>query len=83
MEDSKDPVIKKIKVNLDTRINTIREASLNTTKASSEIISVEEKLSRMQLKEVCANLINSFAFEKYLQRNYFISFNVILIYIAN
>lgn len=51
MEDSKDPMIKQIKVNLETHINTIREASLNITKTSSEIISVEEKLSRMQLKE--------------------------------
>ncbi|GAB1859503.1 Origin recognition complex subunit 3 [Camponotus japonicus] len=51
IEDSKDPVIKKIKTNLDSRINAIREASLSATKGSFEIISVEEKLSRMQLKE--------------------------------
>ncbi|XP_072764702.1 origin recognition complex subunit 3 isoform X2 [Anoplolepis gracilipes] len=51
IEHSKDPVIKKIKVNLDSRIDTIREASLNATKGSSVIISMEEKLSRMQLKE--------------------------------
>lgn len=77
MEDSKDPMIKQIKVNLETHINTIREASLNITKTSSEIISVEEKLSRMQLKEVSKNFISSFALIKYLQRN------VILFYIAN
>jgi len=57
IEDSKDPVIKKIKTNLDSRINAIREASLSATKGSFEIISVEEKLSRMQLKEVCVNII--------------------------
>ncbi|XP_029662947.1 origin recognition complex subunit 3 [Formica exsecta] len=51
IENSKDPMIKKIKINLISRMNTIREASLNTTKDSSETISVEEKLSRMQLKE--------------------------------
>ncbi|EFN63928.1 Origin recognition complex subunit 3 [Camponotus floridanus] len=51
IEDSKDPMIKKIKTNLDSRINAIREASLSATKGSFEIISVEEKLSRMQLKE--------------------------------
>lgn len=56
IEESKDPMIKKIKVNLNSRMNTIREASLNTTKDSSETISVEEKLSRMQLKEVRANI---------------------------
>lgn len=69
IEESKDPEIKKIKVNLNDHIKTIREASLSTTATSSEIISVEEKLSRMQLKEVCARshtfltvfLINSHA----------------------
>jgi len=57
VEDSKDPEIKKIKINLDNHIKTIREASLSTTATSSEIISVEEKLSRLQLKEVCANFL--------------------------
>lgn len=52
VEKSKNPEIKKIKINLDKHIKTIREASLSTA-SSSEIISVEEKLSRMQLKEVC------------------------------
>ncbi|XP_071646332.1 origin recognition complex subunit 3 [Temnothorax longispinosus] len=50
VEESKDPEIKEIKINLDNHIKTIREASLSTT-TSSEVISVEEKLSRMQLKE--------------------------------
>lgn len=56
IENSKDPVIKTIKINLDSRINAIRKASLNATKGSSEMINVEEKLSRMQLKEVCVNI---------------------------
>lgn len=50
LEDSKDSEIKKIKANLNSHIKKIREASLSTT-TSSEIIGVEEKLSRMQLKE--------------------------------
>ncbi|XP_012525761.2 origin recognition complex subunit 3 isoform X2 [Monomorium pharaonis] len=50
VEESKDSKITKIKVNLNNHIETIREASLSTT-TTSEIISVEEKLSRMQLKE--------------------------------
>lgn len=54
VEESEDPIIKKIKIDLDNHIKTIREASLGTTATSSEVISVEEKLSRMQLKEVCA-----------------------------
>jgi len=53
IEDSKDSEIKKIKIDLDNHIKKIREASLSTT-TTSEIISVEEKLNRMQLKEVCA-----------------------------
>jgi len=57
VEDSKDSEIKKIKINLDNHIKTIRKASLSTTATSSEIISVEEKLSRLQLKEVCANFL--------------------------
>lgn len=56
VEESKDPEIKKIKTNLNEYIRTIREASLSTVATSSEIISVEEKLNRMQLKEVCAKL---------------------------
>lgn len=54
VEASKDPEIKKIKTNLNNHVNAIREASLSTAATSSEIITVEEKLSRMQLKEVCA-----------------------------
>jgi len=57
VKDSKDPEIKKIKFDLDSHIKTIREASLSTTATSSEIISVEEKLSRLQLKEVCENFL--------------------------
>ncbi|KAG5325301.1 ORC3 protein, partial [Pseudoatta argentina] len=50
VEDSKDSEIKKIKIDLNKHIKTIREANLSTT-ITSEIISVEEKLNRMQLKE--------------------------------
>ncbi|XP_018352280.1 PREDICTED: origin recognition complex subunit 3 [Trachymyrmex septentrionalis] len=50
VEDSKDSEIKKIKIDLNNHIKRIREASLSTT-TTSEIISVEEKLNRMQLKE--------------------------------
>ncbi|XP_018366065.1 PREDICTED: origin recognition complex subunit 3 [Trachymyrmex cornetzi] len=50
VEDSKDSKIKKIKIDLNNHIKTIREASLSTA-TTSEIISVEEKLNRMQLKE--------------------------------
>ncbi|XP_012054766.1 PREDICTED: origin recognition complex subunit 3 [Atta cephalotes] len=50
IEDSKDSEIKKIKIDLNNHIKKIREASLSTT-TTSEIISVEEKLNRMQLKE--------------------------------
>ncbi|XP_011865960.1 PREDICTED: origin recognition complex subunit 3 [Vollenhovia emeryi] len=51
VEESKDPEMKKIKITLDNHIAAIREASLSTTATSSKIITVEEKLSRMQLKE--------------------------------
>ncbi|XP_018394977.1 PREDICTED: origin recognition complex subunit 3 [Cyphomyrmex costatus] len=50
IEDSKDSQITKIKIDLNNHIKTIREASLSVT-TTSEIISVEEKLNRMQLKE--------------------------------
>ncbi|KAL0123475.1 hypothetical protein PUN28_005767 [Cardiocondyla obscurior] len=50
VEESYDPEIKKIKTNLNNHVETIREASLSAA-TTSEIISVEEKLSRMQLKE--------------------------------
>ncbi|XP_011641355.1 origin recognition complex subunit 3 [Pogonomyrmex barbatus] len=49
IKKSKDPVIEKIKNDLDTYIEMIQEASLSTT--SSEIVSLEKKLSRIQLKE--------------------------------
>lgn len=58
VEKSKDPEIEKIKINLNDHIKTIQEASLSTTATSSDIISVEEKLSRMQLKEVCAKIFS-------------------------
>ncbi|KAL6255109.1 hypothetical protein P5V15_013441 [Pogonomyrmex californicus] len=49
IKKSKDPVIEKIKNDLDTYIEMIQEASLSTT--SSEIVSLEKKLNRIQLKE--------------------------------
>ncbi|XP_012225916.1 origin recognition complex subunit 3 isoform X2 [Linepithema humile] len=59
LEDSQDSIIKKIKTDLDAHIKTIKEASLDTQKASSEIVSVNEKLSRLQLKECdCCKLEN-------------------------
>lgn len=52
LKGSKDSEIKEIKISLDNYIEKIREASLSAATTSSEIINVEEKLSRMQLKEV-------------------------------
>lgn len=52
LADSANPIVEKIKSNLDTHIGTIREASLAITGPSSEIVSIDEKLSRLQLKEV-------------------------------
>ncbi|XP_026826170.1 origin recognition complex subunit 3 [Ooceraea biroi] len=51
LDTSEDPIVKEIKSTLDSHINTIREASLDVTGASSEVISMDEKLSRIQLKE--------------------------------
>lgn len=51
-DDSADPTIRSIKSELKTRIETIREASLNVVKASSELVTENQKLSRLQLKEV-------------------------------
>lgn len=51
--DSQDSVIKRIKTDLNIFIKAIEEASLEAPKASSEIVSANEKLSRVQLKEVC------------------------------
>jgi len=52
LDSSEDPIVKEIKSNLDSHIDVIREASLSTTGAPSEFVSVDEKLSRTQLKEV-------------------------------
>lgn len=52
VEDCTDPIIKQIKTELDIAINTIQAASLNITQISSEIVTVNDKLSRAQLKEV-------------------------------
>ncbi|XP_032671953.1 origin recognition complex subunit 3 [Odontomachus brunneus] len=49
--DSADPTIISIKRDLETRIETIREASLDVAKAPSELVTVNDKLSRLQLKE--------------------------------
>lgn len=57
VEGSKDSEIKKIKIDLNNHIKTIREASLSTT-TTSEIINVEEKLNRLQLKEVCKIILS-------------------------
>jgi len=51
LDGSEDPTVKEIKSNLESRIHVIREASLSTG-APSEVVSVDEKLSRTQLKEV-------------------------------
>lgn len=53
VKSSTDPAIKKIKSHLKVHIDIIREASLQAAERSSNVVSVEEKLSRMQLKEVC------------------------------
>lgn len=70
VDDSADPTIKSIKSELETRIKTVREASLDAAKASSEFVTVNDKLSRLQLKEVYTksyssvvpNFINFFPF---------------------
>lgn len=47
--------MKKFRVNLTMRINEIRNASLDVISGSSkEIVSANEKLTRVQLKEVDA-----------------------------
>ncbi|KAF7382393.1 hypothetical protein HZH68_015312 [Vespula germanica] len=52
LEDTKDPLMKKFRVNLTMRINEIRNASLDVISGSSkEIVSANEKLTRVQLKE--------------------------------
>ncbi|XP_014486637.1 PREDICTED: origin recognition complex subunit 3 [Dinoponera quadriceps] len=51
VDDSADPTIKNIKSELETHIETIREASLDAAKASSELVTVNDKLNRLQLKE--------------------------------
>lgn len=51
-DQKSSPIIKKIKRNLDAHISIIGEASLNTAGSSSEVVSADEKLSRLQLKEV-------------------------------
>ncbi|KAH0947979.1 hypothetical protein HN011_007458 [Eciton burchellii] len=50
LDGSEDPTVKEIKSNLDSHIDVIREASLSTG-ASSEVVSMDEKLNRRQLKE--------------------------------
>jgi len=51
LDGSEDPTVKEIKSNLDSHIDVIREASLSIG-ASSEVVSMDEKLNRRQLKEV-------------------------------
>lgn len=63
VNDSVDPSIKNIKKELETRIETIREASLEATKASSELVTVNDKLSRLQLKEVRTKSYSAAAFD--------------------
>lgn len=52
MESSKDSIMKKVKVDLQDRIKTIEEASLEVASKPVDIVSTGEKLSRLQLKEV-------------------------------
>ncbi|XP_020720428.1 origin recognition complex subunit 3 isoform X2 [Bombus terrestris] len=51
MESSKDSIMKKVKVDLQDRIKTIEEASLEVALKPVDIVSTGEKLSRLQLKE--------------------------------
>ncbi|XP_003486245.1 origin recognition complex subunit 3 isoform X1 [Bombus impatiens] len=51
MESSKDSIMKKVKVDLQDRIKTIEEASLEVASKPVDIVSTGEKLSRLQLKE--------------------------------
>ncbi|XP_025155022.1 origin recognition complex subunit 3 [Harpegnathos saltator] len=51
VDGSADPIIENIKSELEIRIETIRKASLGVAKASSELVTVNDKLSRLQLKE--------------------------------
>ncbi|XP_060814863.1 origin recognition complex subunit 3 isoform X2 [Bombus pascuorum] len=51
MENSKDSVMKKVKADLQDRIKTIEEASLEVASKPVDIVSTGEKLSRLQLKE--------------------------------
>ncbi|XP_071859979.1 origin recognition complex subunit 3 isoform X2 [Bombus fervidus] len=51
MESSKDSIMKKVKADLQDRIKTIEEASLEVASKPVDIVSTGEKLSRLQLKE--------------------------------
>lgn len=71
--DCTDPTMKKIKSDLDIHINTIDMASLQTTTAVSEMVTVDKKLNRTQLKEVCARscFLIILKLHEYLHLKYF------------
>ncbi|KAF3427144.1 hypothetical protein E2986_02465 [Frieseomelitta varia] len=51
MKSSKDPVMNKVKADLQSHIKTIEEAGLEVASNPVDIVSTGEKLSRLQLKE--------------------------------
>lgn len=51
VENTNDPLLEEFRVNLTTRINEIREASLDVASSPTEIVTLNDKLTRIQLKE--------------------------------
>ncbi|KAK2584685.1 hypothetical protein KPH14_007025 [Odynerus spinipes] len=51
VEDTEDPLMEEFKTNLTTRINEIRDASLDVISGPTETVTVDDKLTRIQFKQ--------------------------------